>query len=360
MGGNAVAWRKTQALAPWLAALAALLIIPGLSLLPPDHLLHVSSNVLPVLGKWTCCAIAALALDLIWGYAGILSLGHGLFFAMGGYVMGMHLSQAAAQAGLYRTALPPFMDYLSWDHLPFFWQGMASFPYAMAMVVLVPALLAAAFGYFTFRARIGGVYFAIITQAVTYAAMLALFLNEVGLGGNNGLTDFKVLLGLSLQDGATRAGLYAASVLMLLAAYLLCRRLTQGPMGQVLVALRDAEPRLMCLGYNPLPHKVFIWTLSAMLCALAGALYVPQAGIINPSELEPSRSVEMAIWVSVGGRGTLVGAVMGALLVNAARSWCTATFPEAWLFILAALFIGVTLFAPGGLMGFWQSRHRPR
>ena len=345
--------KKLFAMLPWLIISGALLL-PVLSLLPKGGALHVPQDLLSILGKWTCCAIAALALDLIWGYAGILSLGHGLFFALGGYVMGMHLSEAAAQAGLYRTKLPPFMEYLSWDHLPFFWQGMGSFPYAMTILFLATALLAAAFGYLAFRARIGGVYFAIITQAVTYAAMLALFLNETGLGGNNGLTDFKILLGHALTDPVTKVGLYVASMLMLLACYALCRYLTNGRLGMVLVALRDAENRLVCMGYDPMPYKVFIWTLSAVMCAVAGALYVPQAGIINPSELEPSRSVEMAIWVSVGGRGTLVGAILGAFLVNGAKSFCTAAFPEMWLFILAALFIGVTLWAPGGLVGLWR------
>ncbi len=331
--------------------------IPLLNLaLPVDSPLHVPDYLIPLLGRFACYALVALAMDLIWGYCGILSLGHGVFFALGGYIMGMHLSLSAAQAGLYRTALPPFMEFMQRDSLPWFWTGFDHPLWALLMLLLVPGLLAFGFGYLAFRSRIRGVYFSIITQALTYAMMLLFFLNETGLGGNNGLTDFKMLLGFSLQQPTTRAALYSIAVASVAVAYVLCRYVVRAKVGRVLVGIRDAETRLMFLGYNPLHYKLFVWTLSALLCAIAGALYVPQAGIINPGEMHPANSIEMAIWVAVGGRGTLLGAMLGALVVNGAKSWLTAAYPDLWLFFLAALFIAVTLWLPGGLLGLMGGR----
>ena len=318
--------------------------------LPADSALHLPDYLIPLLGKFACYALVALAMDLIWGYAGILSLGHGVFFALGGYLMGMHLKQVAAQAGLYRTAFPPFMEFLQRDSLPWFWSGFGHPAWALAMLLVVPGLFAFGFGYLAFRSRIRGVYFSIITQALTYAMMLLFFLNETGLGGNNGLTDFKILFGFPLQEPATRAALFSVTILCVAAAYVLCRYLVRAKIGRILIGLRDAESRLMFVGYNPLHYKLFVWTLSAVLCAIAGALYVPQVGIINPGELQPANSIEMAIWVAVGGRGTLLGAMLGALAVNGAKSWLTAAYPDLWLFFLAAIFIAVTLWLPGGLL----------
>jgi urea transport system permease protein len=289
-------------------------------------------------------------MDLIWGYAGILSLGHGVFFALGGYAMGMHLMRTMAGEGVYRNTLPDFMVFLDWNELPWFWYGFDNFGFALLMALFIPGLLAYGFGYFAFRSRVRGVYFSIITQAMTFAMMLLFFRNETGFGGNNGLTDFKRILGFSLQEQSTRLGLYIVTVLVLLLSYLLCRYLVTAKLGRILTAIRDAESRIMFCGYNTLHYKLFVWTFSAVLCGLAGALYVPQVGIINPSEMAPANSIEMAIWVAVGGRGTLVGALLGAGVVNAAKSWFTVAYPELWLYFLGALFIGVTLFLPQGLV----------
>lgn len=338
----------------------ALAAVPVFNLwLPTDSTWHLPDYWVPLLGKFACYAIAALALDLIWGYTGILSLGHGAFFALGGYGMGMYLNKAAAAAGLYRTSLPPFMEFLQWPQLPWFWFGFEHFAYALLMILLLPGLLAFAFGYLAFRSRIKGVYLSIITQAFTYALMLLLFLNEVGLGGNNGLTDFKTLLGLPLQSQGMKVALYMSSLICLGLVYLLCHQLVNSKLGRALTGVRDAEDRLMFCGYNPLHYKLFVWTLSAMLCALAGALYVPQVGIINPSELSPANSIEMAIWVAVGGRGSLIGAMVGAVIVNGVKSYLTAAYPDFWLFFLGVLFVLVTLFLPKGVIGLfggWRQR----
>ncbi len=328
------------------------LLIPLLNRLPAaDSAWYVPDYMVTLLGKFLCYALVALALDLIWGYAGILSLGHGVFFALGGYAMGMYLMRAMTGEGVYRSELPDFMVFLNWQEMPWFWHGFQYFGYAALMALLVPALLACLFGFFAFRSRIKGVYFSIITQAMTFALMLLFFRNETGLGGNNGLTDFKRLLGFSLQEPATRLGLYLASGVALLSGYLLCRYLVATKFGRVLTAIRDAENRVMFCGYDPLHYKLLAWTLSAALCGLAGALYVPQVGIINPSEMAPAASIEMAIWVAVGGRGTLVGALLGAAVINGAKSWLTVAYPQLWLYFLGGLFIVVTLFMPRGLIG---------
>jgi urea transport system permease protein len=303
-----------------------------------------------------CYALAALALDLVWGYAGILSLGHGLFFALGGYAFGMYLMREIGLDGVYQSPLPDFMVFLDWKEFPWFWHGTDHFWYAALLVVLVPGVIAFVFGFFAFRSRIKGVYFSIITQALTFAAMLLFFRNDTGFGGNNGFTDFKRILGYPLAQPETRITLYLITGVVLLLALIGCRYLVRSKLGRVLIAVRDAESRLMFCGYNPLGYKLFVWTLSAVLCGIAGALYVPQVGIINPSEMSPANSIEIAVWVAVGGRGTLVGALLGAGLVNGAKSWLTASVPEIWPYFLGALFILVTLFLPQGVAGLWRNR----
>jgi urea transport system permease protein len=326
-------------------------VVPALNGLSPRSALHLPDHLIPLFGKFLCYALVALAMDLIWGYAGILSLGHGLFFALGGYAMGMYLMRSIRGEGVYRSELPDFMVFLDWKTLPWYWQGFSNFHFALAMALIVPGALAFLFGYLAFRSRIRGVYFSIVTQALTYAAMLLFFRNNTGFGGNNGLTDFKRLLGYSLQDPSTKMALYLVSGVALLLAYLCCRYIVTSRFGRALTAIRDAELRVRFCGYDTTRYKLFVWTFSAMLCGLAGALYVPQVGIINPSEMQPSNSIEMAIWVAVGGRGSLVGGVLGAWLINGAKSWLTVAFPSAWLYFLGALFILVTLLTPEGLVG---------
>jgi len=356
---------QLQSRPAWLVtlALAGLLfvVIPVLNLLVPEtSALHIPNYLVQLLGKFLCFAILALALDLVWGYTGILSLGHAVFFALGGYAMGMYLMRTMAGEGVYRSNLPDFMVFLDWKELPWFWLGFDRFWFALLVILIVPALFAFVFGFFAFRSRIKGVYFSIITQALTYAAMLLFFRNNTGFGGNNGLTDFKRLLGFSLAEPATKTGLFVCSGLVLLLFYLLCRAITVSKLGRVLTAVRDAESRVMFLGYDPLRYKLFVWTLSAFMCAVAGALYVPQVGIINPSEMAPANSVEIAIWVALGGRGTLVGPLLGAFAVNGAKSIFTAVAPDLWLFVLSGIFIVVTLFLPRGLFGLLASLRRVR
>ena len=335
------------------ACAAVLLALPALNLwAAPGSALHVPDLVVTIVGKWMCYAILALAIDLVWGYCGILSLGHGAFFALGGYAMGMHLMRAIGDRGVYRNpVLPDFMVFLNWRELPWYWHGFDSLPFAVAMAALAPGLLAFVFGAFAFRSRITGVYFSIITQAMTYALMLAFFRNDMGFGGNNGLTDFKDLMGFGLQLPSTRAGLYVASLALLAAALALCRFVVTSKLGRVLVAIRDAEARTRFLGYRVTSYKTFVFALSAALAGLGGALYVPQVGIINPGEFAPAASIEAVVWVAVGGRGTLLGAIAGALSVNAAKTWLTSSMPEAWLYALGATFVLVTLFLPRGLAG---------
>ncbi|GAA5174292.1 urea ABC transporter permease subunit UrtC [Niveibacterium umoris] len=343
----------------WIAlalfALVAWVLVPAAHLaLPEGHPLHVSDYFVTLTGKVLCYAVVAVAMDLIWGYAGILSLGHGLFFALGGYAFGMYLMRQIGRDGSYHADLPDFMVFLDWKALPWYWTGSDSFLWALVLVVVVPAAIAWVFGYFAFRSRIKGVYFSIITQALTYAAMLLFFRNETGFGGNNGFTDFKRILGYSITAPETRLVLFGLSALLLMCTLLLGRYLVTSKFGRVLAAIRDAESRVMFIGYNPLHYKLFIWTLSAVLCALAGALYVPQVGIINPGEMSPANSIEIAIWAAVGGRGTLIGPVLGAFTVSLAKSWFTVSFPEYWLFFLGLLFILVTLYLPEGLVGLWR------
>ncbi|BDG09200.1 urea ABC transporter permease subunit UrtC [Anaeromyxobacter paludicola] len=333
----------------------ALLLVPALHLLTPaGSALHVSDYAVTLGGKVMCYAIVAVALDLVWGYGGILSLGHGLFFALGGYGFGMYLMRAIGREGVYQSDLPDFMVFLDWKALPWYWRGTEHAAWALALAVLVPGLVALVFGFFAFRSRIKGVYFSIITQALTLAAMLLFFRNETGFGGNNGFTDFKRVLGHPIAAPATRVALFMLTAAALAGTLLLCRWLVASRYGRVLTAIRDGESRARFLGYQPHHYKLFAWTLSAVLCGVAGALYVPQVGIINPSEMSPANSIEIAIWVAVGGRGTLVGAVVGAALVNLAKSWFTVAFPEFWNVFLGLLFIGVTLFLPDGLVGLFR------
>ena len=333
--------------------LAAAVAVPLLNLLvPPSSAFHVPTYVVTLLGKDLTFALLALAIDLVWGYCGILSLGHGAFFALGGYAMGMYLMRQIGPRGVYANPfLPDFMVFLNWKSLPWYWLGFDHFWFACLIVVLVPGIFAFVFGWFAFRSRVTGVYFSIITQAMTFALMLAFFRNDMGFGGNNGLTDFKDLLGFSLQADGTRAALFAASAAALALGLLLCRAVVASKLGLVLVAIRDAESRTRFLGYEVESYKLFVFVLSAVLAAVAGALYVPQVGIINPGEFAPANSIEAVIWVAVGGRGTLVGPIVGAVLVNFAKTVFTGTLPEAWLYALGALFVTVTLFLPKGLMG---------
>ena len=344
----------------WLAVVVAALVmavlVPVMHLAVPEgHALHLSAHYVGLLGKILCYAICALAMDLIWGYTGILSLGHGLFFALGGYAMGMYLMREIGSEGQYRLPMPDFMVFLNWKEFPWHWAVSDSFVAQMLLVVLVPGLLAFVFGFFAFRSRIKGVYFSIITQALTFAAMLLFFRNETGFGGNNGFTDFKRILGIPLNTPQMRVGLCVLSGLVLIGFFLLGRAIVQSRFGRVLQAIRDAESRVMFSGYDPVAYKLAIWTLSAAMCGVAGALYVPQVGIINPSEMSPAAGIEVAIWAAVGGRGTLVGPIVGAFFVNGAKSWFTAAAPEVWLFFLGAMFIAVTLFLPRGLVGLWET-----
>ncbi|HXP77511.1 MAG TPA: urea ABC transporter permease subunit UrtC [Stellaceae bacterium] len=342
----------------WFLAVGALLmvVVPLLNALPAaGTALWMPDYLIPLFGKYACYAILALSLDLIWGYAGILSLGHGAFFALGGYAMGMYLMRQIGTRGVYANAtLPDFMVFLNWKGLPWYWHGFDHFAFAALMVVLVPGILAFVFGWFAFRSRITGVYFSIITQALTYALLLAFFRNDMGFGGNNGLTDFKDVLGFEIQAQSTRRALYAVSVAAMGGSFLLCRLIVASKLGRVLLALRDAETRVRFLGYSTAHAKLFVFTLSAVLAGVAGALYVPQVGIINPSEFSPANSIEIATWVAVGGRGTLVGALVGAVAVNLLKSWLTGAVPEAWLFVLGGLFILVTLVFPRGVVGLAQ------
>jgi urea transport system permease protein len=343
----------------WAAWLAAVIVVcalaPVLNLwVPKDSVFHLSDFAVSLVGKIMCFAICALAMDLIWGYTGILSLGHGLFFALGGYAMGMYLMRQIGLEGNYKSPLPDFMVFLDWKVLPWHWWGSESFIFQMAMVVLVPGLIALVFGFFAFRSRIKGVYFSIITQALTFAAMLLFFRNETGFGGNNGFTDFKRILDIPIATPNTRMVLFVLTGATLLGFFLFSRWLVQSKFGRVLQAIRDAESRVMFSGYNPVSYKLTIWVISAMMCGIAGALYVPQVGIINPSEMSPANSIEIAIWAAVGGRATLIGPIIGAFLVNGAKSWFTVAFPEYWLYFLGAMFIAVTLFLPQGIVGLFK------
>ncbi|WP_199271638.1 urea ABC transporter permease subunit UrtC [Paraglaciecola sp. L3A3] len=319
-------------------------------------MLHVSDYTVSLFGKYLCYALLALAVDLVWGYCGILSLGHGAFFTLGGYAMGMYLMRQIGDRGVYGNPdLPDFMVFLNWTEMPWYWAGSDSILWMVAMVFIGPGILAYVFGMLAFRSRVSGVYLSIMTQAVTYALMLAFFRNEMGFGGNNGLTDFKEIFGFSLQSPDTKLGLFIATALVLAVAYVVCHFIVNSKMGRVVTAIRDSENRVRFVGYKPEDYKVWIYVASAMIAGLAGALYVPQVGIINPGEFSPINSIEMVIWVAVGGRNSLYGALIGAIVVSYAKTRFTAIMPEAWLFALGGLFVLVTLLLPKGIAGFVPS-----
>jgi urea transport system permease protein len=351
----------------FLAVLGCLaILVPALNLLVPEtSVFHLPTYLVALFGKYTCYALLALSIDLIWGYCGILSLGHGAFFALGGYAMGMYLMRQIGTRGVYANPiLPDFMVFLNWPELPVYWYGFQYFAYAALMVFLVPGILALVFGWFAFRSRVTGVYLSIITQALTYALLLGFFRNNFGFGGNNGLTDFKDILGFNVQAPGTRAALFALSVAGLMLGFVICRVIVASKFGKVLIAIRDAESRTRFLGYRVESYKLFIFTLSACMAGVAGALYVPQVGIINPSEFAPANSIEAVIWVAVGGRGTLTGAVIGAVLVNYGKTYFTSgALAPYWLFLLGSLFVVVTLALPRGVVGtfrHWKAERRER
>ena len=343
----------TLSLVVYAILLAAAIAIPVLNLVVPEtSAFHISTYIVTLLGKYLCYALLALALDLVWGYCGILSLGHGAFFALGGYAMGMHLMRLIGPRGVYgNPELPDFMVFLNWTELPWYWYGFDNFLFAMLIVIVAPGVLAFVFGTFAFRSRVTGVYFSIITQALTFALMLAFFRNDMGFGGNNGLTDFKDIFGANIQSDTTRAAFFVASVVAVAVGYAICTAIVRSKLGKVLIAVRDAESRTRFLGYRVEQYKLFVWVVSACLAGVAGALYVPQVGIINPSEFAPEASIEAVIWVAVGGRGTLAGPILGAVVVNGFKSWFTGFIPELWLFALGALFVLTTLFLPRGILG---------
>jgi urea transport system permease protein len=350
--------------AVWLVSILLLvaLAIPFCNLvLPAGHPLHLPNYMVPLFGKYLNYAMLALALDLVWGYCGILSLGHAAFFALGGYAMGMYLMRQIGARGVYgNPVLPDFMVFLNYKELPWFWHGFDNFWFAALMVVLVPGILAFVFGFLAFRSRVTGVYLSIITQALTYALLLAFFRNDLGFGGNNGLTDFKDILGFNVQAGTTRAALFAASAIALALAVLVCSFIVNSKLGKVMIAIRDAESRTRFLGYRVDNVKLFAFVVSAIIAGVAGALYVPQVGIINPGEFDPANSIEVVIWTAVGGRGTIIGPIIGGVLVNAGKSIFTGAFPDYWLFALGGLFIFVTLFMPKGIVGSLQSLFKRR
>jgi urea transport system permease protein len=336
--------------------LGVTILVPALNLLLPEtSVFHVPNYLVSLMGKYLCFALLALSVDLIWGFCGILSLGHGAFFSLGGYAMGMYLMRQIGDRGVYGNAdLPDFMVFLNWQELPWYWYGFDNFAFAALMVVVVPGLLAFIFGWFAFRSRVTGVYLSIISQAMTFALLLAFFRNDMGFGGNNGLTDFKEILGFDLKSDSVRATLFACSALAVAFGYVLCRLIVASKYGRVLVAVRDAETRTRFLGYRVEHYKLLAFTVSAVLAGIAGALYVPQVGIINPSEFSPANSIEIVIWVAVGGRGYLHGAILGAIVVNYAKSYFTGALPEVWLFMLGGLFIATTLFLPKGIVGLME------
>lgn len=331
---------------------ASVLVALSNLLLPESSALHVPTYMVSLLGKYLCYALLALALDLVWGYCGILSLGHGAFFALGGYAMGMYLMRQIGDRGVYgNPLLPDFMVFLNWNELPWYWYGFDNFFFAMAMVMLVPGLLAFIFGWLAFRSRVTGVYLSIITQALTYALMQAFFMNDFGFGGNNGLTDFKDLLGFDLTADTTTVSLFLITALMLVIGYLVCRYITESKFGRVMVAIRDAESRARFIGYRVEHYKLLVFVFSAVMAGIAGALFVPQVGIINPGEFSPIKSIEIVIWVALGGRGTLYGAIIGAVLVSYGKTYFTGAFPDFWLFMLGGLFVIITMYLPRGIVG---------
>jgi urea transport system permease protein len=346
---------KFKNLEIWVVVAVMLFFIVGFACLnaytAEGSWLHVSNFTITVYGKYLCYAMLAISVDLLWGYTGLLSLGQALFFTLGGYMMGMYLMRMIGDLGQYHQPLPDFLVFLGWTKLPAFWQPFSNFPFAMVMAMLLPGALAGIFGYLAFRSRIRGVYFSILTQALTYAACLLFFRNSLLLGGNNGFTDFKFILGHDLREPATQRLLFIASGITLLLIYLLCKWLTKTKLGKVQRAIRDSENRVMFSGYSTANFKLFIFVFAALIASVAGVLYVPQVGIINPGEMAPEKSLEAVVWVSVGGRGTLIGPIIGAFTVNAMKSWATRAYPDLWLIFLGGMFIFVTVFMPKGIVG---------
>lgn len=338
-----------------IAAVLAIVVLPCLNAFTPDgSALHVSNFTINLYGKYLCYAILAISVDMLWGYTGLLSLGQCLFFSLGGYMMGMYLMRMIGTLGQYHEPIPDFLVFMGWHSLPAYWKPFSSFPFAIVMSFMLPGVLSLIFGYLAFRSRIRGVYFSILTQALTYAACLLFFRNNLLLGGNNGFTDFKFILGHDLREAGTQRALYICTAASLLGVYLLCKWLTTTKFGKIQRAVRDSENRVLFSGYATGNFKLFIFVLSALIAAWAGVLYTPQVGIINPSEMAPDKSIEAVVWVAVGGRGTLVGPVIGAIFVNALKSWATRAFPDLWLIILGLLFIFVVLFMPQGIVGVFS------
>jgi urea transport system permease protein len=331
---------------------------------PLPHPWHVSDFTINLWGKYLCYGILAISVDLLWGYTGLLSLGQALFFSLGGYMMGMYLMRMIGDLGHYHKPIPDFLHFLGWEQLPSFWVPFSSFAFAMTMVVIVPGLLALVFGYLAFRARIKGVYFSILTQALTYCAALMFFQNDLLMGGNNGFTDFKFILGAPINAGSTQRTLFITTGVLLLLVYFLCRWLTGTKFGLVQRAIRDSETRVLFSGYAAANFKLFVFVLCGILAALAGALYTPQVGIINPGEMQAAKSLEVIVWVALGGRGTLLGPIIGAVAVNALKSWATVEYPDYWLIMMGGMFILVVLFMPKGIVGLpgqirgWTERRR--
>ena len=343
---------KRELLFVGIVAFVAMVGLPCLNAFTPEtSFLHVSNFTINLYGKYLCYAILAISVDLLWGYTGLLSLGQAMYFTLGGYMIGMYLMRMIGDLGQYHKPIPDFLIFLGWDKLPLFWKPFGSFPFALLMAFLLPCLLSLMFGYLAFRSRIRGVYFSILTQALTYGACLLFFRNSLLLGGNNGFTDFKFLLGFDLRSAATQRGLYIATTVVLLLVYLLCRWLSRTKFGLVQQAIRDSENRVLFSGYAAANFKLFVFVLAAAIAAIGGVLYVPQVGIINPSEMAPDKSLEAVVWVAVGGRGTLLGPILGAFGVNALKSWATRAYPDLWLIFLGALFVLVTLFMPKGVVG---------
>ncbi len=354
--------RRISPVEAWTLAVLAftgIVVIPCLNaFVPESSVFHVSNFAINLYGKYLCYAVLAIGVNLLWGYTGLLSLGQALFFSLGGYALGMHLMLMIGRLGQYKADIPDFMVFLEFPArypatggLPPHWIPFRSFWFAAAAVLWVPGLVALVFGWLAFRSRIRGVYFSILSQALTYAAMLMFFRNDFTFGGNNGLTDFKTLLGAELSSPVTRRWLYVASAILLLSVYLLCRWLTSTKFGLVQRAIRDSENRVLFSGYATAHFKLFVFVLSAMICGMGGALFVPQVGIINPSEMAPEKSLEAVVWCAVGGRGSLVGPIIGAISVNALKSYATRAFPEQWLYLLGGMFILVTLLMPRGIVG---------
>jgi urea transport system permease protein len=336
------------------AAAVLVVLLPALNALPQGSPFRISDFTLNLFGKFLCYAILALGIDLIWGYTGVLSLGHGVFFGLGAYAMGMHLMLEIGTQSVYKNVLPDFMVWNQVKELPLFWRPFYSGVFTLLAVVAVPAAVAFVFGYLTFRSRIRGVYFSIITQAMALCAWLLFNRNSLNLGGTNGLSGFKSVFGFTLNDAGTQRALYVATALSLCGAYLLCRAITRSPAGKVLVAIRDSETRVLFSGYSPAAFKLFVFVVSAALAGVAGALYVPQVGIITPAKIGVLPSIEMIIWVAVGGRGTLLGPIVGAFGVNWLQSILTTSYPDLWLLVLGGMFVGVVLFFPDGVVGTAQ------